>query len=89
VLRLDCFGCGSVLWIGGVSIVMWRTFLSIPEPVLWGAKQIPKNASQSLERAPWEEELPDAPWVIEQRAAIRFAILLALVPPAFLLAYRH
>jgi hypothetical protein len=74
----------SVLWIGGVGVVTWRTFPSIPEPVSWGAIPVPEKANP--ERPPGDE-LPDAPWVIKQRTAIRFAILLALVPPGLVLAF--
>ena len=62
----------------------WRTFPSIPEPVLWGAIQLPEKTDRlPPERA---DELPDAPWVIERRSAIWSASLLALLPPAFVLA---
>jgi hypothetical protein len=71
----------SVLWIGGVGVVTWRTLPLYETPISWGAILIPEKAE--AERPPWET---DAPWIIEQRAAIRSAILLALVPPVFVLA---
>ena len=71
----------SVLWIGGVGVVTWRTFPSEP-------------AWQPAERPPWAEDQqnpPPAGYVINQPSnqhaeAIRSAIVLALVPPAFVLA---
>jgi hypothetical protein len=73
----------SVLWIGGVGAVTWRANERPPlesfleeqgKPDAPGTTPAPKN------------ELPDAPWVLERRSAVRFAVLLALVPPAFVLA---
>ena len=68
----------SVLWIAGVGIHAWWAIPLYENPISWGAIPV-----EPLSDAP---PLPDAPWIIEQRAAIRFAILLALVPPAFVLA---
>jgi hypothetical protein len=62
----------SVLWIGGVAVETWWTF--------------PPNEWVDYEtglRAPYQiRDMFDDP----ARAAIRFASILALVPPALLLA---
>jgi hypothetical protein len=86
----------SVLWIGGVGVVTWRTFPVIPD---WAIEcERPKvdfdpdaflaDKPQPQAPCPWLE------WVKaqlimdkEQRAALQSAILLALVPPALVLAF--
>jgi hypothetical protein len=62
----------SVLWIGGVGVVTWWTFPSDELPVSW---------SIILDRG--------APsWAVGTREeAVRSATLLALIPPALLLAF--
>jgi hypothetical protein len=75
----------SVLWIGGVGIHAWRTLAPVKvEPVaILQAYAIWKNCSGE---PPRDNELEVAPWVIAQCKEIRFASLLAFLPPAFLLA---
>ena len=67
-----------LLWIGGVGVMTWRTFPSIPEPVLWGARQVDPSTGREFAGTP--------PWVIERRAAVQSAAVLAIVPPALVLA---
>jgi hypothetical protein len=75
----------SVLWIGGVGVVTWRTFPFTPE---W-AIECERPATEPSEDVgcSWLE-WARAQLVMdkEQRAALQSAILLALVPPAFMLA---
>jgi len=83
-----------VLWISGVGVATWRTFPVYGTTIFWDAILnlgilVPEKEKQLAERAPWEEELPDAPWTIaqiKQRQAVQFATVLALVPPVFVLA---
>jgi hypothetical protein len=78
----------SVLWIGGVGVVTWRTFPVIPE---WGVLpsicEIPANERSQDWDCSWFARVK-AQLVMdkEQRAAVQSVILLALVPPAFMLA---
>ena len=61
----------SVLWIGGVGVVTWRTFPSDEVGVAWSIVLDP--------------EAPD--WALgSAEKAVRFATFLALIPPAFVLA---
>jgi len=78
----------SVLWIGGVGVVTWRTFPVIPEwATLPSICEIPANERSEDWDCSWLQRVK-AQVVMdkEQRAAIQSAVVLALVPPAFLLA---
>jgi hypothetical protein len=72
----------SVLWIGGVGYVTWRTFV-YPEIVICEEVEAPAEGS-CLPRSLVRELQPE--WDEDQRAAFQFALVLALVPPAFVLA---
>jgi hypothetical protein len=61
----------SVLWVAGVGVVTWWTFPSDGLPVSWSEILSP--------------ELP--PWAVPEREAVRFATLLAVLPPALVLAF--
>src|SRR6266566_5004432 len=83
----------SVLWIGGVGVVTWWTLPSTPEPILWGAKPVPENPPPPgfvIDPKPFDPDEFLAKAHREERraviAAIRFASVLALVPPVLLLA---
>jgi hypothetical protein len=75
----------SVLWIAGVGIVTWWTF---PESELPSICDLPANQRPKEFNCSWVQ------WVKEdlvymdktQRAAAESGMLLALVPPAFVLA---
>src|SRR6516165_196356 len=82
----------SVLWIGGVAVVTWRTFPpEIPERRLPYLCELNKDCSW-LDRAKryWSMILEDIeefpPWERSEIETIRFATLsaslLALIPPA-------
>ena len=84
----------SMLWIGGVGIVTWREFV-LPD---WAIEcERPKldfdpdaylaGKPQPQAPCPWLEWVK-AQLVMdkEQRAAIQHGILLAVIPPAFVLA---
>jgi hypothetical protein len=82
----------SALWIGGVGFVTGQTFPVMPE---WAIEcERPFDPDAYLAGKP-QPEAP-CPWLArvkarlvmdeEQRATIQSAILLALVPPAFMLA---
>jgi hypothetical protein len=83
----------SVLWISGVGVVTWRTFPWIPE---WAIEKCerPFDPDAYLAGKPQKEGCSWLEWVKaqpvmedkDQRAALQLAILLALVPPAFVLA---
>ena len=71
-----------MLWIGGVGVVTWSTF-PLEHPVrasLPHLCELNKDCSW-LDRVRNQLDLDK-----EQRAALQLAILLALVPPAFVLA---
>jgi hypothetical protein len=70
----------SVLWIGGVGIAKWRTFI-YPEVVVCEEVEAPAPGS-CLPRS----FVLDPQWKKDRRAAFQFALVLALVPPAVLLA---
>ena len=72
----------SVLWIAGVGVVTWGTFV-YPEVVVCEEVEAPAPGS-CLPRSVVLELQPE--WDKDRRAAFQFALLLALVPPAFLLA---
>src|SRR5215510_14410551 len=73
----------SVLWIGGVGVVTWQTF---PK------EYVPPSGSRELSDAPKsaDEFDPDEYLAFKvaenRRSAIWFGGVLALVPPAFVLA---
>jgi hypothetical protein len=75
----------SVLWIGGVGVVMWQTF---PESELPSMCDLPANERPKEYDCSWlarvKDEVVYMEW--EQRAAVQSGILLALAPPAVLLA---
>jgi hypothetical protein len=66
----------SVLWIGGVGITTWRTFV-YPEIVVCEEVEAPAKGS-CLPRSIILELQPE--WDKDQRAAFHFALALALVP---------
>jgi hypothetical protein len=72
----------SVLWIGGVGIAKWRTFI-YPEVVVCEEVEAPPPGS-CLPRS--IILLLDPEWDKDRRAAFQFTLVLALVPPAFVLA---
>jgi len=98
----------SVLWIGAVGIVTWRTFpvddWFVPDPIVPGSTadicSTAKNAEQcsDLLRAGGKNPIAaydlnlnwdrhGLSWIDkERREAIQFASIVALVPPAFVLA---
>jgi hypothetical protein len=71
----------SVLWIGGVGVATWRTF---PIPVLPSICDLPANErSEDWDCSfSWLQRVK-APFVMD---IIQDNILLALVPPIFVLA---
>jgi len=72
----------SVLWIGGVGVVTWQTFPpEIPERLPYLC-ELNKDCSW-LDRVKHQLVFRDE----DQRAALQSAILLALVPPALVLAF--
>jgi hypothetical protein len=73
----------SVLWIGGVGVVTWRTFV-YPEIVVCEEVEAPPKGS-CLPRSFVLEFQPK--WDEDRRAAFQFALVLALVPPALVLAF--
>jgi hypothetical protein len=74
----------SVLWIGGVGIMTWRTFAALSQSDRsWLRAEILKNCPEGPEVAPWDTT---PPWLTEPCKDIRFAPVLALVPPVFVLA---
>ena len=83
----------SVLWIGGVGVVTWRTF---PVSELPSYCDLPANERSEDVDCSWlgrvksylEHLDPRIPyWAFgPEREATWFAILLALAPPAFVLA---
>jgi hypothetical protein len=72
----------SVLWIGGAGVVTWHTF---PVPPEWAI--VCERPATEPSDCSWLEGVK-AQLVMdkEQRAAVQHGILLALVPPAFVLA---
>jgi hypothetical protein len=75
----------SVLWIGGVGVVTWRTF---PENELPSICDLPANERSEALDCSWLRRVKDELVFMDkkQRAAIQNGILLALVAPAFALA---
>jgi hypothetical protein len=79
----------SVLWIGGVGVVTWRTFPVMPE---WATNlpsicDFPANERPEEFDCSWLHRVKGLTFMNkEQHAALQSAILLALVPPAFVLA---
>jgi hypothetical protein len=75
----------SVLWIGGVGVVMWRTF---PEKYVSPVQQGQGEGQPAKPRS--DEFDPDEYLAFkaaeERRSAIFHASLLAFLPPAFLFA---
>ena len=78
----------SVLWIGGVGVVTWRTFPVLPVPEWYTPPcELPANERSDDWDCSWLARVKDQLTMDkEQRAALQSAILLALVPPAFVLA---
>jgi hypothetical protein len=81
----------SVLWIGGVGVVTWWT----NEGWDWDAFSLAKSQEKNppppgfvIDPKPdaTGAELEVAPWIVRRDAAVRFGVILALVPPVFLLA---
>jgi hypothetical protein len=72
----------SVLWIGGVGFVTWGTFIW-PEVVVCEEVEAPPPGS-CLPRSIILRLGPE--WDKDRHAAFQFALLLALAPPAFVLA---
>jgi hypothetical protein len=78
----------SVLWVGGVGVVTGRTFPWNPEwVILPSICDLPANQRSEDWDCSWLARVK-AELVMdkEQRAALQSAILLALLPPAFVLA---
>jgi hypothetical protein len=74
----------SVLWIGGVGAVTWWTFPVTPE---WAIVcERPATEPSEDVGCSWLEWVKAQVTDKEQRAAIRFASVLALIPPPLLLA---
>jgi hypothetical protein len=75
----------SVLWIGGVGVVIWRTF---PEEELPSICDLPANERSEDWDCSWLAWVKEHTVYMEkkQRAAAESGMLLALIPPAFLLA---
>jgi hypothetical protein len=84
----------SVLWIGAVGVVTWQT---LPEPELPSICDLPANERSADFDCSWFAGVkrywsmildPKAPsWAVgPEREAIRFATLLALLPPIFVFA---
>jgi hypothetical protein len=75
----------SVLWVGGVGVVTWRT---LPENELPSMCDLPANERPEDFDCSWLQRVKDQVVFMDkkQRAATQSGILLALVPPAFLLA---
>jgi hypothetical protein len=83
----------SVLWIGGVGVMTWRT---LPESELPSFCDLPANERSEEIDCSWlarvkrhleflDPRLPS--WAMgPEREAVWFATLLALIPPAFVLA---
>ena len=75
----------TVLWIGGVGVVTWRTFPEneLPSMCDLAANQRPKEFDCS-----WLQQVKDELVYMDkkQRAALQSAILLAFLPPVFVLA---
>ena len=69
----------SVLWIGGVGIAEWRTFI-YPKIVVCEEVEATAPESWCLPRSLADPQNKD------QLAAFQFALVLALVPPVFVLA---
>lgn len=66
----------SVLWIAGVGVVTWQTF---PEPEV--------HSTCDVFDCSWLQQVKETIYMDkEQRAAIQSGMLLALLPPAFVLA---
>ena len=78
----------SALWIIGVGVMTWQIGSEPVHSAAYGiwttAGRPPEPPRTQTGAAP---ALENAPWVIEQCKAIRFNILVALVPPAFVLAF--
>jgi len=82
----------SVLWIGGVGVVTWRTF-PVNDWIIVHEVTDPELLKQleAAPRMPMPEFDPSKPHKTvvtdrELRAIIQWGIALALVPPAFVLA---
>jgi hypothetical protein len=75
----------SVLWIGGVGVVTWRT---LPENELPSMCDLPANERPEDFDCSWLQRVKDEVVFMDkkQRAAIQNGILLAFVPLAFVLA---
>jgi hypothetical protein len=75
----------SVLWIGGVGVVTWWTF---PESELPSICDLPANQRPKEFNCSWVQRVKEYLFYMDktQRAAVQSGILLALVPPAFVLA---
>jgi hypothetical protein len=75
----------SVLWIGGVGVVTWRT---LPENELPSMCDLPANERPEDFDCSWLQRVKDEVVFMDkkQRAAIQNGILLAFLPLAFVLA---
>jgi hypothetical protein len=78
----------SVLWVGGVGVMTWRTFpvddwVGNPPPPGFVLDPKPDDPAPAFD--------PSRPYQVvldkERGAAIKFAVVLALVPPALVLAF--
>jgi hypothetical protein len=78
----------SALWIGGVGFVTGQTFPVMPEwATLSSICDVPANERSEDWDCSWLARVKDGLDLDkEQRAALQSAILLALLPPAFMLA---
>ena len=83
----------SVLWIGGVGVVTWQHF---PVDLLLTPGRVPSGTfdpdAYLAQYAPdFDPSNPSKPVRLikdkERREAIQFAVVLALLPPIFLLAF--
>jgi hypothetical protein len=71
-----------VLWIGGVGYVTWRTF-PVDDWVVACEAPVGSSSCDTTSKPAWLYEQMGK----EERAAITYAVVLALLPPAFVLAF--
>jgi hypothetical protein len=75
----------SLLWIGGVGVVTWRTF---PEDEFPSMCDLPAYQRSKEFDCSWVYRVKEQLVFMDkgQRAATQHGILLAIIPPAFVLA---
>jgi hypothetical protein len=76
----------SVLWIGGMGVVTWRT---LPEKELPSMCDVPANERPEGFDCSWLQQVKEEVVFMDKkrRAATQSGILLALVPPTWVLAF--